>query len=152
MTGAQPVMATFTLEPVFHTLSVSKGGTGGGTVTSDQGGIDCGATCAASFLAETVVTLTASPAAGSSFTGWRAPCVGTGTCAVSLRAAQPVLATFTLDPVFHTLSVSKGGTGSGTVTSDQGGINCGATCVASVLADTVVTLTASPAARSEDSR
>src|SRR5882672_11261304 len=52
------------------TLTVSKSGNGGGTVTSSPAGIACGATCSASFAIGTMVTLTAAPAAGSTFTGW----------------------------------------------------------------------------------
>jgi FG-GAP-like repeat len=43
------------------------------------------------------------------------------------------------------LTVNKAGTGSGTVTSNPGGINCGSTCTASYASGTVVTLTASAA-------
>ena len=50
-------------------LSISKTGTGSGTVTSSPTGIDCGATCSYAFLKDTVVTLTATEAIGSTFTG-----------------------------------------------------------------------------------
>src|SRR5207244_10398538 len=66
--AATIVTATFT--PQTFTLTVSKAGTGAGTVTSSPAGITCGATCAASFTSGTAVTLTAAPAAGSTFTGW----------------------------------------------------------------------------------
>ncbi|MCP4658216.1 MAG: DUF11 domain-containing protein [bacterium] len=45
----------------------------------------------------------------------------------------------------YTLAVTLAGTGSGEVTSDPAGIDCGATCVAEYEHGTVVTLTASPA-------
>src|SRR5207244_2613057 len=41
------------------TLTVTKAGSGSGTVTSSDGGINCGATCSASYNSGTVVTLTA---------------------------------------------------------------------------------------------
>jgi hypothetical protein len=43
-----------------------------------------------------------------------------------------------------TLSVTKAGIGSGTVTSAPGGINCGSTCSALYDSGTAVTLTATP--------
>ena len=46
----------------------------------------------------------------------------------------------------HTLSVQTGGSGTGTVTSDPAGIDCGTVCQADYDPDTSVTLTATPAA------
>ena len=83
---ARSVTATFTLKT--PTLTVSKTGTGTGSVSSSPAGITCGATCANSFDYGTVVTLTATPATGSDFTGWSGGgCSGTGTCVVSVTAA-----------------------------------------------------------------
>jgi len=76
------------------TLSVAKNGSGTGTVTSNPAGISCGATCTASFAIGKVVTLTASPNTGSTFAGWSGVCSGTGTCTVTMSAAQSVTATF----------------------------------------------------------
>src|SRR5207247_143990 len=45
----------------------------------------------------------------------------------------------------NTLTVSKAGTGSGTVTSSNGAINCGTTCSAASASGTSVALTARPA-------
>ena len=53
-----------------YSLSVSKTGTGSGTVTSNPAGIACGATCAADFDYNTLVTLMATPATDSFFSGW----------------------------------------------------------------------------------
>lgn len=44
----------------------------------------------------------------------------------------------------HTLTVTKAGTGTGKVTSDPAGIDCGGVCQVSYPKDTVVTLTAQP--------
>src|SRR5262249_33089951 len=68
------------------------------------------------FASGTAVTLTATPAAGSTFTGWSGGCTGTAnTCTVTMSAAQSVTATFTLQP--FTLTLTKAGTRSGTLTS-----------------------------------
>src|SRR5207249_8117181 len=107
-----PVTATFT--PQTFVLTVSKAGTGTGTVTSTPAGITCGVTCSASFTNGTAVTLTAAPAAGSTFSGWSGGgCSGTGTCTVTLSAATTVTATFASQT--FVLTVSKAGTGIGTV-------------------------------------
>jgi hypothetical protein len=82
-----------------HYLSVAKAGSGQGTVTSTPAGINCGALCSATFNNGVLVTLTATPASGSSFSGWSgAGCSGTATCAVAMSAAQSVTATFAAIP------------------------------------------------------
>lgn len=132
-----------------YALSVSKSGSGSGTLTSSPAGINCGATCSASFAQGTSVTLNASPASGSVFAGWGGACSGTGSCTLTMDAAKSVSATFNpAPPNTFTLSVSKAGTGSGTVSSNPAGINCGGTCSASFNSGTSVTLTAAAAAGS----
>ena len=81
--------------PTF-TLSIGEAGSGLGTVSSTPSGITCQPTCSASFNQGTVVTLTASPSAGSAFAGWSGACAGTGPCVVTLNSPQIVTATFTL--------------------------------------------------------
>lgn len=78
-----------------YPLTVATSGTGGGRVTSVPAGIDCGATCSASFAVGTDVTLTAAAAAGSDFDRWLGVCGGTGTCQVTMDSAKVVAATFT---------------------------------------------------------
>ncbi len=146
MSAAESVTATFGVVPN-ETLAVSKSGTGSGSVTSSPAGIDCGLTCSASFSEGTVVTLTATPAAGSTFAGWSGGgCSGTGTCQVTMSAAESVTATFTT--ITYELTISMSGTGSGAVRSSPAGIDCGLTCAAPFSEGTVVTLTATPAAGS----
>jgi hypothetical protein len=141
--GAGIVDAFAAVQAAGFTLTVSKTGSGSGTVTSNPGGINCGSTCAASFTAGTSVTLTATASAGSTFTGWSGGgCSGTATCTVTLNANTTVTATFAL---LFTLTVTKSGTGSGTITSSPAGIDCGTTCTsqsASFADGTSVTLTA----------
>jgi len=78
-----------------YSLTVTKAGTGAGTVASSPSGIACGATCSASYPSGTTVTLTATAAAGSSFSGWSGACVGTGACTTTMTGARAVTATFT---------------------------------------------------------
>jgi RHS repeat-associated protein len=78
-------------------LSVSKAGSGSGTVTSAPAGINCGADCAENYTSGTVVTLTAAASTGSTFSGWSGACTGTGTCVVTMDAAKSVSANFTLN-------------------------------------------------------
>lgn len=80
-----------------HTLTVTLGGSGSGTVTSSPAGISCPGTCASLFN-EGHVILTATPAAHSSFAGWvGGVCSGTSTCDVDLTADTTVGATFSHD-------------------------------------------------------
>lgn len=140
MSAAVSVTATFAVEEL--ALTVTKDGKGAGTVTSAPAGIDCGATCSVPFAYGTAVTLTATADATSTFTGWSGGgCSGTGNCTVALTAASGVTATFA--PKYQ-VSVTKDGTGSGTVTSDTGGIACGATCAGLYDENSTVTLTAAP--------
>jgi IPT/TIG domain-containing protein/List-Bact-rpt repeat protein len=80
---------------VTATLTVRKTGTTGGSVTSGDGGINCGANCSASYDYGTVVTLTATPGSLSVFTGWEGcDAVSGTTCTVNMSAARSVTANF----------------------------------------------------------
>jgi hypothetical protein len=115
---------------------------GSGKVTSQPGGIDCGATCTAQFATDSTVTLTAIPTPGWSFSGWTGACSGTGPCPVTMGNPRSVTATFAPPDTVFAVAVAAAG---GTVTSDVPGIVCGATCVAAFGAGVSVTLTASGA-------
>jgi hypothetical protein len=149
MTAAQAVTATFNSTVTTFALTVTKAGTGSGTVTSSTGGISCGTVCSANLASGTAVTLTAAAASGSTFGGWGGACSGTAaTCAVSMTAARAVTATFNGTVTTYALTVTKAGAGSGTVTSSAGGISCGTVCSANLASGTIVTLTASAASGS----
>ncbi len=120
-TGATPGACTFTVKLVTASgrsamlqatttinariLTVTKTGTGSGTVTSSPAGINCGTTCVAGFNDGTIVTLTADPDAGSKFDGWS----GDPDCSdgqVTMDADKTCTATFTL--LTADLSLTKG--------------------------------------------
>jgi PASTA domain-containing protein/List-Bact-rpt repeat protein len=127
-----------------YTLSLAKAGTGSGTVTSSQAGIDCGATCSHAYPNGTIVTLTATPAVGSALAGWSGGgCSGTGACIATMSSDTPVTATFTLVP--EKLTVWKSGDGAGTVTSSPAGIACGTSCSHAYDYGSSVSVKASPA-------
>jgi uncharacterized repeat protein (TIGR02543 family) len=91
------VTATFMLVSVApgpKTLTVGKGGTGFGTITSSPAGIDCGSTCTHDFEHGTQVTLTATASSGSTFAGWTGVCSGAGACSVTMDDAKSATATF----------------------------------------------------------
>jgi CubicO group peptidase (beta-lactamase class C family) len=77
-----------------HTLTVTKAGSGFGRITSSSGGIDCGFTCTWGFGPGVSVTLTATPAYGSTFAGWSNGCTGTGACVVTMHSDLAPVATF----------------------------------------------------------
>jgi hypothetical protein len=111
---------------------------GNGNVIGD--GIDCGSDCDEKYDENTVVTLTANPAAESTFAGWSGACSGTDlSCQISLTQAQQVTATFDRVPSY-VLTVNKAGDGTGSVTGD--GIDCGEDCNQEYIENTEVSLTA----------
>jgi Divergent InlB B-repeat domain len=128
-----------TTAAVTYSLSISKTGTGSGTVTAD--GINCGSNCSEVVTSGTEVALTATPAAGSIFAGWS----GTG-CVSTVTVTGNMTCTATFNLVTYSLTVVKAGAGSGTVTAT--GINCGSDCSQAVNSGTQVALTATPAAGS----
>jgi hypothetical protein len=142
MNGDQTVTATF---EETRTLSVAKDGSGSGSITSSPNVIDCGGTCGAEVVLNRTVTLTATPDAASSvFSGWTGDCTNaSGDCTVTMDQARSVTATFTL--IDRSLQVAIDGTGTGSVTSSPGGIDCGATCSADFPHGTVVNLNPQPA-------
>jgi subtilase family serine protease len=112
-TGNESIQVT--VQGATQNLTVTTSGNGAGTVSSNPAGIDCGSICSHSYTAGTSVTLTATPASGSVFSGWSGACSGTGTCGVTMSQARSVTATFSLGPVClvpkvkgKTLSAARG--------------------------------------------
>jgi hypothetical protein len=81
-----------------QSLEVSLGGSGEGSVTSSPAGIDCPGACEAELNSGSVVSLTATPAAGSVFAGWSGACTGSGSCQVVLEGPTAVNAEFAPAP------------------------------------------------------
>jgi hypothetical protein len=129
-----------------ETQNLSVTVSGPGTITGP--GINCresGGDCVEGYADGTVVTLTATPDSGATFsTGWYGDCSGTATtCTLTMNSVKGVGAAFTPGGGgTSTLTVSV--TGNGTVTGT--GINCGngaTDCTESYTTGTSVTLTES---------
>jgi hypothetical protein len=89
------VNATFTITT--YTLTVTKAGTGSGTVVSVPSGINCGTDCSESYASGRVITLTATAATGSKFTGWTGD-TGCGS-SVTMTTSRRCTAGFAADTV-----------------------------------------------------
>ena len=127
-------------------LTVTRTGTGSGTVTGAGGKINCGGSCTTGLALGTAVTLTAKPASNATFTGWTGDCVGVDlTCTFNVSGENNVTADFVLAAAggggggggtSFKVNISKNG--SGTVTTNP---------ISQTFASgTVVTLTAAPSA------
>lgn len=85
-----------------YTLTINKSGTGTGSVTNNPAG--------KTFNAGTVINLTATPDASSTFAGWSGGCTGISpTCSVTMKTNTSVTAKFNLKT-----GANGGGIGSGT--------------------------------------
>jgi Divergent InlB B-repeat domain len=91
--GGSETSVKASFAPLSHALTVDKAGSGQGQVACN------GAPCATSYPEGTALTLTASPAAGSTFASWSGGgCSGTGTCHLTLQADTTITATFNANP------------------------------------------------------
>ncbi|HEX8327038.1 MAG TPA: carbohydrate-binding protein [Hymenobacter sp.] len=118
--------------PTTYTLTTTASPAAGGTISRSPN--------ASSYAAGTVVTLTATPAAGYTFAGWSGAASGSSaTTTVTVNANSTATATFTATPTSNfTLTVSRNPVAGGTVAQSPN--------AASYAPNTVVTLTATPAA------
>jgi uncharacterized repeat protein (TIGR01451 family) len=95
MSAPQTVAATFTAQYVLNlAVTPANGGSISGTIAGQPS--SCSTTCSATGNAGSLVTLTATPAAGYAFTSWTAcPSPSGATCTVTLNGTVNVSATFT---------------------------------------------------------
>jgi len=139
MNSNRSVVGRFDLGPNGgFTLATTTGGTGSGTVTRSAPG--------PVYAGGALVTLTATPNAGSTFAGWNSVCAGMGTtCTVTMNSSVSVTATFNSGSGGsgssggppYTLEIDNfAGNGSGTVTANPSG--------PTYASGTMVTLTATP--------
>jgi hypothetical protein len=118
---------------LYYTLTITKSGSGTGAINANTGTISWTEnTGTASYNPWTSITLTATPDAGSTFTGWSGGgCTGTGTCTVTMSSAQNVTAMFT-ESCTYSLSTQQstadglGATGTAAITA---GSSCNRTAV-----------------------
>ncbi|RYY99865.1 MAG: carbohydrate-binding protein [Chitinophagaceae bacterium] len=132
VTGNSPTAASCTGTPppvTNYTLSTGNSPLAGGTVSGNPAG--------SSFTSGTTVTLTATPAAGYTFTGWSGSATGTANpITITMDANKTLTANYAAQaPTQYSLSVTT--SGSGTVSGNPAG--------GTYTAGTVVTLTATPA-------
>ncbi len=136
-------VATFNTQPSNEaTLTVTVSGPGtseqNDTVSSSPPGIACSDSpnnpgiCVANFVLGTMVTLTATPD-GSQFAGWGGNAASCGislTCQIQINGTMSVTATFAQLGIVYTLMVSGQSVtgvvpGTGVITSNPAGIDCG---------------------------
>ncbi len=101
-----PVIAIFWMAGAAEAadLRVLLTGLGSGSVTSNITGISCPTDCTETYGAFQTVTLTATPATGSTFAGWDGDCTGTATCVLSMATERAVRAKFQLSSPIPTLT------------------------------------------------
>ncbi len=120
------------INPNAVTVTITKSGDGGGTVTSLPVGLNCGNICVNTFATSSPIFLEANPDEGSVFAGWTGDedCIdgqlspfGDKNCTAIFNLAPP-------PPENITVTVQKAGEGNGQIFSSPGGIACGTTCSA----------------------
>ncbi len=90
-----------------NALTISRIGTGGGTVTSTDGDINCGATCTFNYYDGTPVTLMPAPNPGSVFAGWSG-CDSTSgySCTVVVLSNRTATVTFNTAVAYQFVAMS----------------------------------------------
>lgn len=95
LTAGQAASDTVEFQHLPVTVWASASGTGAGAVTMNPGGVSCRATCPDTLPYGSVVTIAATPDAGSAFSGWTGACAGQGeTCQLTLVTEMTTGAVF----------------------------------------------------------
>jgi uncharacterized repeat protein (TIGR03803 family) len=119
--GAGTVFKLNPSGPPTFSFILAPAGTGTGTVTGSAASVDCSTSCSGFYPPGTAITLTPTPAAGSTFIGWTGGCTGTGICHVNTGSAEVVVwSVFDLDfslsaSALTPATVSPGGSSTSTV-------------------------------------
>jgi endoglucanase len=141
VTGEKSVTAIFV--PL---KTVNVGISGSGIVKSSPSGIDCTSTCSQTFVKDTMVSLSATPATGFAFAYWLGACSGASpSCSVTASDDLNVHAVF--DSIKSrkyrlTVAIRKPSSGEGSVISTDGIMECEKTCSGVYFPDTPVALVA----------
>lgn len=145
LTWTNNIVGDWTIIAYFYkgnTLTITKTGSGNGTITSLTSALNCGSTCQATFPNGNTVSLQANPLSDYYFAGWSGGgCSGNlNQCIVTLTADTTVTAKF--EPLY-TLSLNITGAGSVSVSNSPVGAVCDLTCQVNFIPGTV-TLSATP--------
>jgi YVTN family beta-propeller protein len=98
--------------------TISRAGTGSGTVTSSPAGISCGTDCTESYSNGTMVTLTATADPGSTFAGWsgdsdcsdgQVTLTANKTCTATFNTQSPAIPTALTLTVRETTGITRSG-------------------------------------------
>ncbi|HEY4568116.1 MAG TPA: hypothetical protein VIH10_01585, partial [Kribbella sp.] len=149
LSAARDVTAKFAAIPQ-RDLQVSVSGQG--LVSSTPSQLVCRSQCSAEFDEGSQVTLIPEPAEGFRFAGFSGACGGQSQCSITMSSDAAVQVNFVpaqapernrLTSLTHPLLLIVGGSGTGSVSSVPGGLDCGLVCSANFPTGTGVTLKAS---------
>lgn len=112
--GGMSGYTTLSSSEIFELPKLTVTRSGAGSISCDSGALAwSGSTGRAYFASGTMVTLSAIPATGSSFSGWSGACSGSGACQIAMDSARSVTATFSTNQYVLSFSSSAGGSLSG---------------------------------------
>ncbi|MBK1694654.1 hypothetical protein CKO09_07870 [Chromatium weissei] len=133
ITANKTITANFTA--MGYSITATANPIAGGVVNCSTNSVEYGGSA----------NCTATPNTGYSFTGFGGDCSGTICALTNVTANKTITANFTAISTTKKYKLLIDKTGSGEITSDFAGINCGSICIASFNAETKILLTATPA-------